>query len=234
MVRRIICPPVEVRRPATAGCGGGVGRSSMKSRTAFPATLKSTASASTNGFKMQPACRQLMASRQPPRAYPRPVRLQRVSRRQLRRELPLWLGGWRSDVFAHPARPPGLGPSQRPETFVGICCGATDRASVRFGTSLKPAVLLRTPLILWVASSVAPPLPQDGRAQLGLDIIMKVSPCCSPAAGIARHHPRSTDARATTLPRKSSCHDLTLPPPPLGIDHERLTDPSQGRDFPAD
>ena len=119
--------------------------------------------------------------------------------------------------------------------FVGICAGATDRASAALVQDLKQRGLLKDTLIIWGGEFGRTPMAQDGKGeQLGRDHHMKGFSMWLAGGGIK---PGITHGATDELGYHSAekivpVHDLhaTLLHQ-LGIDHERLTIRAQGRDF---
>lgn len=119
--------------------------------------------------------------------------------------------------------------------FVGICAGATDRASAALVADLKAQGMLDDTLIVWGGEFGRTPMAQDGKGeQLGRDHHMKGFSLWLAGGGIKPGitHGATDELGYHAVENVVHVHDLhaTLLHL-LGIDHERLTVRAQGRDF---
>lgn len=119
--------------------------------------------------------------------------------------------------------------------FVNICAGACDRASAALVTDLKNRGLLDDTLIIWGGEFGRTPMAQDGKgAQLGRDHHMKAFSMWLAGGGIRGGitHGTTDELGYNAVENVVHVHDLHATIlHQLGIDHERFTYRSQGRDF---
>jgi hypothetical protein len=119
--------------------------------------------------------------------------------------------------------------------FVNICAGACDRASAALVTDLKNRGLLDDTLIVWGGEFGRTPMAQDGKGnQLGRDHHMKAFSMWLAGGGIKGGvtHGATDELGYNAVENVVHVHDLHATIlHQLGIDHERFTYRSQGRDF---
>jgi hypothetical protein len=119
--------------------------------------------------------------------------------------------------------------------FVDICAGACDRASAALVTDLKNRGLLDDTLIIWGGEFGRTPMAQDGKGnQLGRDHHMKAFSMWLAGGGIKGgiSHGKTDEFGYNAVEDVVHVHDLHATIlHQLGIDHERFTFRSQGRDF---
>jgi len=119
--------------------------------------------------------------------------------------------------------------------FVNICAGACDRASAALVTDLKKRGLLDDTLIVWGGEFGRTPMAQDGKGeQLGRDHHMKAFSMWLAGGGIKGGvtHGATDELGYNAVENVVHVHDLHATIlHQLGIDHERFTYRSQGRDF---
>jgi hypothetical protein len=119
--------------------------------------------------------------------------------------------------------------------FMQICSGHCDRASAALVTDLKQRGLLKDTLVIWGGEFGRTPMAQDGKGeQLGRDHHMKAFSLWLAGGGIKPGitYGNTDDFGYHATENIVHVHDLhaTLLHL-LGIDHERLTYFTQGRDF---
>jgi len=119
--------------------------------------------------------------------------------------------------------------------FMNICAGHCDRASAALVQDLKQRGLLKDTLVVWGGEFGRTPMAQDGKgAQLGRDHHMKAFSLWLAGGGIKPGitYGNTDDFGYHAVENVVHVHDLhaTLLHL-LGIDHERLTYFTQGRDF---
>jgi hypothetical protein len=119
--------------------------------------------------------------------------------------------------------------------FMGICAGHCDRASAALVQDLKQRGLLKDTLVIWGGEFGRTPMAQDGKGeQLGRDHHMKAFSLWLAGGGIKPGitYGGTDDFGYHAVENVVHVHDLhaTLLHL-LGIDHQRLTYFTQGRDF---
>ncbi|WP_425617906.1 DUF1501 domain-containing protein [Anatilimnocola sp. NA78] len=119
--------------------------------------------------------------------------------------------------------------------FMNICAGHCDQASAALVQDLKQRGLLKDTLVIWGGEFGRTPMAQDGKgAQLGRDHHMKAFSLWLAGGGIKPGitYGNTDDFGYHAVENVVNVHDLhaTLLHL-LGIDHERLTYFTQGRDF---
>lgn len=119
--------------------------------------------------------------------------------------------------------------------FMGVSCGATDQASAALISDLKERGMLDETLVVWGGEFGRTPMAQDGKgATLGRDHHMKAFSLWLAGGGVkgGLTHGATDELGYHAVEKITSVHDLHATMLHLlGIDHQRLTYRTQGREF---